>query len=100
MIDRVKGHYARLVIYCLYNEAAMEACKDIDAIAWNPTGGAEWKMTAPSEAGDVTWMNDALKTRAPRITVHDVASPPPDDEDKSAAQKQSHTINWGGLDRL
>jgi hypothetical protein len=47
MIDRVKGHYARLVIYCLYNEAAMEAGKDIDAITWNPTGGAEWKMIAP-----------------------------------------------------
>ncbi len=97
----VKGHGAQLVIYCLYNEAAMEAGTDIDAITWNPTGGAEWKMTAPSEAGDVTWMNNTLKTRAPRVTIHDVASPPPDDEDmtESAAQKQSLTINWGVLDR-
>jgi hypothetical protein len=95
----VKGQGPRLVIYCLYNEAAMEAGKDIDAITWNPTGGAEWKMTAPSEADDVTWMNNTLKTRAPRITVHDVASPPADDDDDSANQNQSLTIDWGVLDR-
>ena len=34
----VKGNGARLVIYCLYNEAAMEAGEDIDPITWNPTG--------------------------------------------------------------
>ena len=95
----VKGQGPRLVIYCLYNEAAMEAGTDIDAITWNPTGGAEWKMTAPAEADDVTWMNNTLKTRAPRITVHDVASPPADDDDDSANQNQSLTIDWGVLDR-
>jgi hypothetical protein len=98
----VKGQGPRLVIYCLYNEAAIEAGKDIDAINWNPTGGADWKMTAPSEAADVTWMNDALKTRAPRIIVHDVASPPADDEDDSASASTSANalkINWGVLDR-
>jgi len=95
----VKGYGVRLVIYCLYNEAAMEAGKDIDAITWNPTGGAEWKMTAPTEAGDVTWMNKTLKTRAPRITVHDVACLPADDDGDSATQNQSLTINWGILDR-
>jgi len=95
----VKGQGPRLVIYCLYNEAAMEAGKEIDALTWNPTGGAEWKMTAPSEAGDLTWMNNTLKTRAPRITVHDVASPPADDDGESAAQNQSLTINWGVLDQ-
>jgi hypothetical protein len=95
----VKGHGARLVIYCLYNEAAMEAGTDIDAITWNPTGGADWKMTAPTEAGDVPWMNNTLKTRAPRITVHDVGSPPADEDGDSATQNQSLTINWSVLDR-
>jgi hypothetical protein len=42
----VKGHGPQLVIYCLYNEAAMEAGKDIDSINWNPTAGSGWKMTA------------------------------------------------------
>jgi hypothetical protein len=96
----VKGHGARLVIYCLYNEAAMEAGKDIDGINWNPTGGAGWTMTAPAEAADVVWMNDALKTRAPRITVHDVAFPPADEEGDSATTSAAALkIDWGVLDR-
>jgi hypothetical protein len=95
----VKGHGARLVIYCVYNDAAMEAGKDIDPITWNPTVGASWTMTAPAEAGDVTWMNNALKTRAPRIVVHDVASPPADD-DGSNTSANALTIDFGVLDRL
>jgi len=97
----VKGQGPRLVIYCLYNEAAMEAGKDIDGINWNPTGGSTWKMTAPSEADDVGWMNDALKSRAPRVTVHNVASPPADDEDESASASTDASalkIDWGVLD--
>jgi hypothetical protein len=98
----VKGHGPRLVIYCLYNEAALEAGKDIDGINWNPTGGSAWKMTAPSEPDDVSWMNGTLKSRAPRITVHDVASPPADDEEDGASTSTSANalhINWGALDR-
>jgi hypothetical protein len=97
----VKGSGPRLVIYCLYNEAAMEAGKDIDRLTWNPTEDPDWRITAPSEADDVAWMNNTLKTRAPRITVHDVASPPEDDSDdaEKAAQSQPLTINWGVLDR-
>src|ERR1700683_770968 len=81
----VKGEGPRLVIYCLYNEAAMEAGKDVDPLNWNPTGGAEWCMTAPVEAADVAWMTDALKNRAPRITVHDVTMRPADDEEDAKA---------------
>jgi hypothetical protein len=98
----VKGEGPRLVIYLLYNEAAMEAGKDIDPLTWNPTGGPEWQMTAPSEAGDVGWMNSTLKSRAPRITVHDAAVSPVDaDEadDNAAAQGQALKINWGVLDQ-
>jgi hypothetical protein len=98
----VKGEGPRLVIYLLYNEAAMEAGKDIDPLTWNPTGGPEWQMTAPSEAGDVDWINNTLKNRAPRITVHDAAASPADaDEadDNAAAQGQALKINWGVLDQ-
>jgi hypothetical protein len=99
----VKGHGDRLVIYCLYNEAAMEAGKDIDPITWNPTGGAGWKMTAPAEAADAAWMNNALKSRAPRITVHDAASPPAEDDGDNANTNTSAaalTIDFGVFDRL
>jgi hypothetical protein len=98
----VKGHGPRLVIYCLYNEAAMEAGKDIDSINWNPTGGSAWRMTAPSEADDVIWMNDTLKSRAPRIGVHDVASPPADDvddDDSTSVSANALKIDWGVLGR-
>jgi hypothetical protein len=90
-----------MAILPLYNEAAVEAGNDVDAISWNPTGGSGWKMTAPAAAGDVTWTNNTLKTRAPRITVHDVAFPRVDDEgdsrDTSAAALE---IDFGVLDRL
>lgn len=99
----VKGEGPRLVIYCLYNEAAMEAGKDIDPLNWNPTGGADWRMTAPVEAADVAWMNNTLKNRAPRITVHDVMAPPADDEEgatkANAASDQALKIDWGVLGR-
>lgn len=91
----VKGNGDRLVIYCRYNEDAIELGTAIDKLTWNPTGGSGWKITAPTEAGDVTWMNDALKSRAPRISVHDVASPPADEEATKAADGLS--IDWGVL---
>ena len=97
-----KGNGPRLVIYLMYNEAAMEAGKEIDALTWNPTAGPDWCVTAPGEDADVAWMNKTLKDRAPRITVHDALSPPPDDDDTSATagtKEQSLAINWGVLDR-
>lgn len=97
----VKGNGPRLVIYLLYNEAALEAGTAIDPLTWNPTAGSAWAMTAPCEAGDVDWMNEALKERAPRIAVHDVANPPEDREQAAAADSNAKalSINWGVLDR-
>jgi hypothetical protein len=98
----VKGEGPLLVIYLLYNEAAMEAGKDVDPLNWNPTGSADWRMTAPTESGDAAWMNNTLKTRAPRIAVHDVAAPPADEDDnKASAAATDHAlkIDWGVLSR-
>jgi hypothetical protein len=96
-----KSNGPRLVIYLSYNEAAMEADKDIDPLSWNPTGGPGWQVTAPAEEGDVAWMNKSLKDRAPRIIVHDVLAPPIDDDisSNSVSQDQVLRINWGVLDR-
>lgn len=97
----VKGSGPRLVIYCHYNEAAMDLGKDIDALTWIPTANAGWKITAPAEAADVEWMNGTLKDRAPRITVHDAAQAPVDDEDGKSTSASADTlaINFGVLDR-
>ena len=94
----IKGCGPRLVIYLLYNEEAMEAGKDIDKLNWVPTAG-EWAMTAATEAEDVAWMNKTLKERAPRITVHDVAEEPKDEEQEASAQGAALKIDWGALDR-
>jgi hypothetical protein len=95
----VKGNGPRLVIYLLYGEDAMEAGTSIDAISWNPTGGPSWSMSAPSEAADVGWMNSTLQFRAPRILIHDLASPPADDDDEPASAEAVLQINWGVLNQ-
>jgi hypothetical protein len=93
----VKGNGPRLVIYLLYNEDAMETGKEIDALTWNPTGGPDWSITAPSEAADIAWMNNTLQSRARRIAIHDVASPPSDEEEGSDTSGTTLKINWGVL---
>ncbi len=48
------------------------------------------------------WMNDTLKSRAPRIGVHDVASPPADDvddDDSTSVSANALKIDWGVLGR-
>lgn len=92
-----KGAGPRGLIYCLYNEDAMEAGRDIDALASNPTAG-DWRATAPCEAEDVDWMNKSLKSRAQRISVHDADKPPADEEsDESGQAAKAFEIDWGAL---
>ena len=93
----VKGNGDRLVIYCRYNEKAIELGSSIDKLTWNPTGGSGWKITTPTEAGDVAWMNDELGRRAPRISVHDVATPPAEDQETTKAAADELSIDWGVL---
>lgn len=90
----VKGAGSRLVIYCRFGEEALEAGTDVDKLNWNPTAG-NWAMTAPAESGDVAWMNNALKDRAPRIRIHDMETGLEDDE--PAPPAQALKINWGAL---
>jgi hypothetical protein len=92
-----KGAGPRVLIYCLYNEDAMEAGLAIDSLNQNPTAG-DWRATAPCEAEDAQWMNKSLKTRAPRITVHDADQPPAGEEaEKSEQAAQGFEIDWGAV---
>ena len=92
-----KGCGPRLLIYCLYNEDAMEAGLEIDRLSTNPTAG-DWRMTTPCEEADVDWMNKTLKARAVRITVH-AADKAPADEDKEVSDQTGKVveIDWGAL---
>ena len=92
-----KGAGPRVVVYCLYDEDAMEAGHDIDPLITNPTAG-DWRATALCENDDVDWMNRSLKERAPRILVHaaDEAFPDGDETENVAANFQ---IDWGSLEK-
>lgn len=93
----IKGVGNRLVIYLAFNEDAMEVDSSVDSLNWNPTAG-QWTMTAPCDPEDAAWMNKALQERAPRITVHDVNTPPADEDDTEAASKaRTLKVNWGAL---
>ena len=91
-----KGCGQRVVIYCLYDKDAMEAGLAVDDLSINPTAG-DWRMTAPCEDGDTDWMNDALKTRAPRISVHQANEPPADSEEEQDSTTKVFEIDWEAL---
>ena len=91
----VKGVGSRLVVYCLFGEDAMDADLAVDKLSWNPTAG-NWEITAPTDSVDVSWMNNTLRERAPRITVHDVRVAPIDDEEATEAT-QELKIDWGAV---
>ena len=93
-----KGAGPRVLIYCLYNENAMEAGLDIDSLAANPTSG-DWRATAPCEDGDLDWMSKALETRAPRITVHAADQPPEDEQTAAEQEHKAFEIDWGALNK-
>lgn len=94
-----KGSGPRVLIYCLYNEAAIEAGLGIDALTAKPTAG-DWRVTAPCEDADVDWMNKALKARAPRVVVH-AANEAPNDAEGAGVEPAARAleIDWGVLDR-
>lgn len=92
-----KGSGPRIVVYCLYGEDAMDAGLAIDSLSTKPTTG-DWRATAPCEREDVEWMNGSLRTRAPRISVHDVGEVPEEEEAADAARSgAAFDINWGVL---
>ncbi len=88
-----KGSGPRVLVYCLYNEEAMDAGSAVDALNSNPTAG-NWRVTAPCEAEDVDWMSKTLKERAARITVHDVKAPPTEDGNDDDNAAKSFEIDW------
>lgn len=91
-----KGSGPRVLIYCLYNEDAMETGLGIDALTTNPTSG-DWRVTAPCEHDDVEWMNKTLKTRAPRIVVHAADAVPDDADSDDRRDAKGVEVDWGAV---
>ena len=79
----LKGGGPRVVIYCKYNEDAMEAGLEVDSMSEVPTAG-DWRLNAPCEQEDKEWMNNSLKDGASRVSVYAANEPPIDEEEKSS----------------
>lgn len=93
----ISGCGARLVIYCVYGEAALELGLSLDRLTWNPTGPG-WHLAAPASAHDLTWMTKTLGSRTSRVTVYDAASGYRDDgEEVGQAVAKSFEIDWKGF---
>lgn len=89
-----KGGSSRVVVYCHFNEDAMELGSGTDKLNNNPTSG-DWQVTAPCEKADVAWMTKSLKSKSPRISVHDVDEAPSDSD--VAKSSGGIEIDWGAL---
>ena len=92
-----KGAGHRVVIYCLYDQAALDAGLDVDSLTTNPTAG-DWRATAPCDGDDVGWMTASLGRRAPRITVHAVHDIPAAEPASDNAIPDLH-IDWATLEK-
>lgn len=89
----LKGGGPRVVIYCVYNEDAMEAGLDVDSLNDVPTAG-DWDLKAPCEEEDKEWMNNSLKVNASRVTVYAANEPPMDEEEKTAEASSVLKVDW------
>lgn len=94
-----KGSGPRVVVYCLYGEDALDAGLEVDPLPKRPTSG-DWLASAPCEPEDAEWMNDCLRSKAPRISVYDATEGPGEEKDGEAGGKSGVAleVNWGALE--
>lgn len=79
----VWGAGPRLRIYCLYNDDAIEGDDANEmALSFDPTDG-EWYMSLPCPAEDLSWVQNALKSKSKRITSRDMETALDSDEESS-----------------
>jgi hypothetical protein len=61
----------RTRIYCLYDEDALDDSRaNEDALGFDPLKG-DWAVSLPCPAGDLAWVQRALKEKGTRITARD-----------------------------
>lgn len=89
----LKGGGPRVVIYCIYNEDAMETGLDVDRLNQVPTAG-DWRLSAPCEPEDKEWMNNCLKEKASRVTVYAANEPPIEEEEETAEASSVLRVDW------
>jgi hypothetical protein len=90
----VRGKGPRVRIYCLYVEEAISGDDANEAALAECPTDAEWAMSLPADADDMSWVRDALAKKSRRVTVRD-KSEAVDDGDKQSKQcgKSEAAIN-------
>jgi len=93
------GESHRLVLYCHYGQKALEVGEEIDSLTWNPTEG-DWTLFVPCDPDNLPWARRTLKTRAPRITVHELGKTLDADKfesDRGLSNTEAITVDWEKL---
>lgn len=87
------GSGPRLVVYCRFNGDAMEE-ENIDALNWNPTQDAGWRLAVPCGEADMDWVSKAIAKKTSRVAVYDAAEGYEEEEAIEASQAAGFAINW------
>lgn len=85
----LRGSGPRVLIYCLYNESAVEGDEASEAkLPFDATSG-DWALSLPCPDEDLSWVQEALAAKSKRISARDMDSPVDDDasSEKSGASK-------------
>ena len=83
------GSGPRVRIYCLYNEAAVEADEASETkLPFDATSG-DWALSLPCPEEELSWVQEALAAKTKRISARDMDSPVDDDAsaEKSGASE-------------
>lgn len=76
----------RTRIYCLYDESAIEgADKNEEPLVHDALSG-DWRISLPCSAGDLAWVQRALKTHSVRISAREEAEVLRPDDQHAATQ--------------
>lgn len=88
----------RVVSYLAHGHDALEAGKNIDKLAWNPTAG-DWKLFVPCPEEQYDWAKKTLATRAPRFFVLKPGEKVKEEQEEAGTTKAAVDVNWEVLGR-
>ena len=87
----------RTRIYCLYDDDAIDGsdAKE-DPLGFDPLKG-DWRVSLPSPADDLSWVQAALEGHSERITARNPETPVAKDQSRDAADTNNLVLDPGGF---
>ena len=87
----------RTRIYCLYDDDAIAGSgANEDPLGFDPLNG-DWRVSLPSPADDLTWVQGALERRSDRITARDLKERVASDKSATGAKGKSLVLDPRGF---